>query len=249
MTANVSPPTVEWGQGPETLVLLHYFGGAALSWQWVAGALPHHRCVALNLPGFGGRPAPSAPSLATYADHVTDTLAGLQMDDYVLVGHSMGGKIALQVAIQSAQPPRRVVLVAPSPPTYEPMTPDARAHMLHGHRERSRAEAAVADATRQPLSVPQRALAVYTQTLVDDAVWRWWILEGMNHSIAPQLSRLQVPVTVLASVDDPVISFDTIRSEVMALLPGATLVTTRGAGHLLPLETAGWVAASLQNLG
>ena len=63
-------PFLEWGNGEKTLVLLHDFGGAANSWQWVAQKLPDYRCIALNLPRFGGTPAPQKPSLQHYAEVV-----------------------------------------------------------------------------------------------------------------------------------------------------------------------------------
>ncbi|MEL6401598.1 MAG: alpha/beta hydrolase [Cyanobacteria bacterium J06607_6] len=58
----------------------------------------------------------------------------------------------------------------------------------------------------------------------------------MNHSIAAQMSTIQVPVTVIASADDPVIPWATIQQEGMALLPQAELVKLLDVGHLIPLE-------------
>jgi hypothetical protein len=51
------PSFLEWGDGDQTVVSLHYFGGSALSWQWVVEELAADiRCIALNLPGFGTAP-------------------------------------------------------------------------------------------------------------------------------------------------------------------------------------------------
>ena len=45
------------GTGAPTLVFLHYFSGAAASWQWVMRSLESDfRCVAIDLPGFGQAP-------------------------------------------------------------------------------------------------------------------------------------------------------------------------------------------------
>ncbi|MGB3618670.1 MAG: alpha/beta hydrolase [Catalinimonas sp.] len=235
-----------WGDGRRTFVLLHYFSGAAESWRWVAEQLPGFRCVALQLPGAGGTASPEEPSMEWYADWVAAQIARLKIEDYVLVGHSMGAKIALPAALQAATPPRRVVMLAPSPPTRERMPSDQKEQMLHGHHAREHARGSIAGATVRALTDEQTATAVRTHTGTDNGLWRWWLLEGMDRSVADQVRTLDVPVTVLASEDDPIIPFEDIGTEVMGTLPHAQLHTTRGSGHLLPLEDPGWVAAQLR---
>ncbi|MGF1480841.1 MAG: alpha/beta fold hydrolase [Cyanophyceae cyanobacterium] len=238
-------PTIEWGSGDKTLVFLHYFGGAAQSWQWVAQHLTNYRCVALNLPGFGGTPAPEQPSLQGYAHAVSQELTRLGIENYTLIGHSMGGKIALQVATGDS-PPQQVVLIAPSPPTQEPMPDEEKERLLNNHPSQDNAETTVKSSTQKPLSDEQHTLAIKTHTIVADSAWRWWLREGMNHSIAEQMPQLQMPITVIASKDDPVIPYNAIHSEVLGILPHAKLIATEGVGHLIPLEAADWVAAQLR---
>lgn len=252
MTTGVqASPTIEWGSGKrrrdqKTLVFLHYFGGAATSWQWVAEQLPDYRCVAIHLPGFGGRSALEQPSLQKYADAVCHELTQLGIEDYILIGHSMGGKIALQVAATCDRTPSQVVLVAPSPPTQEPMPDEEKERLLNNHPSRDNAETTVTNAVQQSLRDDQHELAIQTHVTVDNSAWRWWLLDGMNHSIADQMPQIAVPVTVIASEDDPVIPFDTIQSDVLDVLPDADLITAQGIGHLMPLESADWLASQLR---
>ena len=63
---------------------------------------------------------------------------------------------------------------------------------------------------------------------------------------ADRLDQIQVPVTVVASKDDPVIPWDTIQSDVIALLPGAELIQLSDVGHLIPLETPEQLAKSIR---
>ena len=115
------------GSGP-VLVLLHLFAGSALSWEPLAERLaPLHRLVVPSLRGFGRSPAPApGVTLADYADDVAEIASDLGR--YVLVGHSMGGKVAALLAARRPPGLAGLVLVAPSPPTPEPI-PD-RAAML-----------------------------------------------------------------------------------------------------------------------
>ena len=68
----------------------------------------------------------------------------------------------------------------------------------------------------------------------------------MNHSIADPLQQIQVPVGVIASKDDPVIPWDTIQQDVMALLTDVTLTQLSGVGHLIPLEVPEQLANSIR---
>jgi pyruvate dehydrogenase E2 component (dihydrolipoyllysine-residue acetyltransferase) len=103
--------------GPEEgapLVLIHGLGGAAVNWTLLAELLAkRRRVVAVDLPGHGGsEPLPAAPSLAPYADRVARVAEaeGFARADYV--GHSLGGLVALRLAIREPETVRRLVLAA-----------------------------------------------------------------------------------------------------------------------------------------
>ena len=229
------------------LVFIHYFGGAARSWQWVAEKLSdEYQCVALNLPGFGKTRPLDEPSIEAFATYVREETERLSLSSFTLLGHSMGGKIALQAAADDVDRRiERLILIAPSPPTVERMPAEEKERMLH-HPDRGEAETTVKNATQRSLPPERQVLAVETQLEIDPATWRWWLLEGMNHSIADQVDRIHVPITVLASDDDPVITAEAIQQDVMAVLPEAEWVRTRGIGHLSPLEDPDWIAEQIR---
>ncbi|WP_461488567.1 alpha/beta fold hydrolase [Pontibacter sp. HJ8] len=239
----------KWGSKGDAFVFLHYFGGSALSWQWVAENLSEdYRCIVLNLPGFGDIPALKSPSIQAFADFVREELGKLKVENYTLIGHSMGCKIALQVAADATKGAvRQLILVAPSPPTIEPMPEKEKERMLR-HPDRKEAETSIANATRHRLTKAQHDLALETQMTTDPRTWRWWLLEGMAHSIADNLKQLRVPITILASEDDPVIPPEVVQKEVLPVLKEATLITTRQVGHLIPLEVPDWVAAQIRRI-
>lgn len=244
---SISNAVIQWGAKGEVLVFLHYFGGAAHSWRWVAEKLQSdYRCIALNLLGFGGTPTLHLLSLQQYAAAVQSQLQQLGIESYTLVGHSMGGKIALQMAANQAVGLQRVILIAPSPATQEPMPPDEKGRLLKNHPSRENAETTVESATVKDLSAEQREVAIATHTKVEYSVWRWWLLEGMNHSIADQMPQIQVPVTVIASKDAPVIPYKTLQRDVVDLIENAQLITTQDVGHLIPLEQPEFVAAQIR---
>ena len=96
------------GSGSPALLFVHYWGGTGRTWDLVATELRrHHRCVALDLRGWGGSDKLTQEfSLEIQADDVAAAANSLRLSEYVLVGHSMGGKIA-QI-LGARRPPGRL---------------------------------------------------------------------------------------------------------------------------------------------
>lgn len=101
------------GEGPP-LVLVHGLSGAAANWTDIAPVLAARRRVLVpDLPGHGGsEPLPAAPSLSGYADRVRLLLDVEDMLPAPLVGHSLGGSIALRLALRWPADVPAVVLAA-----------------------------------------------------------------------------------------------------------------------------------------
>ncbi|MEM9768695.1 MAG: alpha/beta hydrolase [Cyanobacteria bacterium P01_D01_bin.71] len=127
------------------------------------------------------------------------------------------------------------------------MSDDERDRMLQDHHNPEVARTTVDSATQQTLPEFRRTIAIRTHTQVEDKTWRWWLLDGMAHSIAEQMAQVQLPVTVIASKDDPVIPWQTIQQEVMELLAQKKLITYTNVGHLLPLEVPEPLAESIRH--
>ena len=89
------------GDGPP-LLLVHGLGGAASNWTELAPLLARHRrLLVLDLPGHGGSsPLPSAPTLNPFADVVATVAEREGMLPAAVVGHSLGGVVALRLALR-----------------------------------------------------------------------------------------------------------------------------------------------------
>jgi pimeloyl-ACP methyl ester carboxylesterase len=89
------------GEG-HPMVLLHADGDNRMDWRWVVPSLAtHHRVYAPDLPGFGGTATPPDCSPEFFAGFVCEFLDTLQLGACVLVGSSLGGLAALQVALHT----------------------------------------------------------------------------------------------------------------------------------------------------
>jgi pimeloyl-ACP methyl ester carboxylesterase len=101
------------GEG-EPLVLVHGLGGAAANWLALAPLLlPGRRLIVPELPGHGGSsPLPAAPSLSPYADRLGLLLEHEAATPAAVVGHSLGGAVALRLALRRPESVSALVLAA-----------------------------------------------------------------------------------------------------------------------------------------
>lgn len=231
------------------LVFLHYFGGASESWEWVAEPLSKDfECVVPDLPGFGGRAPLPTPTIKNFAHFVQEEINRRKIENFVLIGHSMGAKIALQTAVlPEMKGVSHIILIAPSPPDIEPMPEDEKERLLI-HPDKKQAEKSVKNSVRSVLSPEKRDLAIATQLIADHTTWKWWIEVGMNHSIVNEVKGIQIPITILASEDDPVITWDTLQKHVLQTLPQANLKKITNVGHLIPMEASEWVIEQIRDV-
>lgn len=100
------------GSGP-AVVLIHGIGDSSTTWETVVPALArHHLVIAPDLLGHGRSDKPRADySVAAYANGVRDLLGVLGIRRATLVGHSLGGGVAMQFAYQFPDRTERLVLV------------------------------------------------------------------------------------------------------------------------------------------
>jgi pimeloyl-ACP methyl ester carboxylesterase len=96
--------------GERPILLIHGFGGAAWNYTELAPLLEGRRLIVPDLPGHGGSEPLPAPSIAGFADAV----AGLLDEPVGVVGHSMGGLVALRLAERHPELVRGLVLAAPA---------------------------------------------------------------------------------------------------------------------------------------
>ncbi|SDY20826.1 alpha/beta fold hydrolase [Hymenobacter psychrophilus] len=232
-----------------TFLALHYWAGAGHEFDQLANLLrPDYRLLAPDLGGFGGAPAPARGfSVSAYADAVAAFMEAEKLTRYVLVGHSMGGKIALELAARQPVGLVGVVLLSPSPPSPEPMTDEDRQTSLQAWGKPAEAEKTVCNITARPLPEATHRQVVADNLASSRAAWEAWLLRGSREDISARVSQIRVPCALVAGDQDAVLSPSVHGLETLPLLPPDTpLEIVAGAGHLLPYEAPQEVAALLR---
>jgi 2-succinyl-6-hydroxy-2,4-cyclohexadiene-1-carboxylate synthase len=239
------------GEVREDVVLLHGFAGSRRTWDAVLEELAGDRLRprALDLPGHGENV--NAPRPISFAGCVTHVLTS-SPERFALCGYSLGGRVALHVALAAPMRVTRLVLVSSTAGIADRSARAERRaadHRLAGELERGSLEDFIDRWSAQsmfvddPPDVRELARADYSHSRPDalGAVLRG-VGTGEMEPLWERLHELELPVTVVMGERDE--KFQAIGARMVELLPHSQLAVLPG-GHRLPLECPATLAATL----
>lgn len=161
----------------------------------------------------------------------------------------MGGKLALQCAATDQEDLiHSLILVAPSPPSIERMKRSKQAQMKKDPDEPT-AKKSGQEAICLKLGGAEMDTATSTPRQVESATRKWWIDQGIHHSIADSAKALSLPIHVLLAAQDPAITTEMSHKDTLPNLPVNTSFTLHPtSGHLIPLEDPQWLSEQIRKI-
>ena len=236
------------GDGP-ALVLLHGFTGSVATWEPARSFLAaRHRVIAIDLPGHGHSPPPvRSGGLPRIAEQLVSTLDRLHIGAASWLGYSLGGRVALHVALAHPARVDRLVLESTSPGLTDAgararraVADDALADRIEGEGLPAFVDAWMA----QPLFASQRRLGA--ALLERERALRLRhepgslaaalraTSTGRQEPLWDQLARLSMPTLVVAGGGDH--RYRALAAAMAARVPGARLGIVPASGHAVHLE-------------
>lgn len=242
------------GMAP-TVVFLHGFTHTGRSWHPVIAALgERYTSVADDIRGHGDASERVPVSLEAV---IGDVEAAIGPERYTLVGYSMGGRIALHVALAAGDRVERLVLIGASPGIADATLRDERRRadeQLADEIERSSIEEFARRWARTPVlaGLPPSALAAHADRLRSTPAGLARALRGLGTGALPslwdRLGDLAMPVILAVGERDEKflgIAAEMSRGIPGSRIPGAQVLVVPGAGHAVHLEAPEAIARAL----
>ena len=238
----------ECGAG-RPILLLHGHGASMRTFSLMVAPLAAGGCrvIAMDQRGFGrSSPVPAMFGFPGLVDDAATVLEGLDLRNAIVVGHSMGGGVALGLAIDRPETVvervAAIVLLNSSGrgPADRPLTRakvtalDWRFLERLGRNPRHGVVLAHANFGPEPRRSHVDAVrAIGTDSPVEHR--RGFARRLLGIDLSRALSRVRVPVLLLAGAADGVVPVEE-SARTVRLIPGARMETFANAGHMLPLE-------------
>lgn len=237
--ASVALKVETLGAGPP-VVVLHGLFGAGRNWITVARALAdRYRFHLVDLRNHGASPHTATMTYLDMASDVRQLITQLALDEFTLVGHSMGGKAGMTLALTDARGLRRLISVDIAPVTYPDGFVDIIAALealdLHAVQRRADADRTLASA------IPDTSVRLFIlqNLLFEQGRPRWRLnLATLKRDMPAILGPL--PVAAAAHYDGPAWFIrgelsDRVTAahlpQIAAWFPRYHLETVAGGGH------------------
>lgn len=231
--------------GEPVILLLHGFTGSGRNWEELSKKLPGWRILAPDLPGHGGTDAPTG----TMPEVVKDLTALLDAEGVaqaLVVGYSMGGRLALHLAATAPERVRGLVVVGATPGMRDADARQARveADEVLAQRIETDYESFVRDWEANPLFATQLAMAPESKERIR-AIRRSHAPKALAAALRLMGTGAQPPLherlggftmPVLWVVGEYDAKFRAIAQDVQPLMPAARFAVLPYAGHAVYLE-------------
>lgn len=230
--------------GPVGVVFIHGVGGSAHVWQpqvasfGAAGYAP----LALDLPGYGGRPAIERIDFEEFSEDVETAIANAGLDRPILVGHSLGGMIAQTMLRRRPDGYRAAILVGTSSAFGRPdgdfqkkFVADRLAPLRSGKTMPELAAEMINEIIGPDPDPQGKEVAVASMASAPASTYQACVEAIVTFEERANLGLIRVPVLCLVGEFDKNAP-PPMMERMAAKIPGAKFVQLPGLGHLPNLE-------------
>lgn len=214
------------------LVFIHGAGGNRAVWTYQSRRFSqHHRVVAVDLPGHGLSKERPRATLAEYADYVRSVISTRFLSSPIVVGHSLGGAIALRMALDTPTEVGGLVLVGTGARLR--VLPDFFAALREDSDKALSLIGRYAFSPQTPKELVAKALGEMKKRGPDLLIGDFAAGDGFD--VTAEINRINAPTLVIVGRDDRLTPAE-YSDYLSKHIPGAQLRVIDGAGHMVMLE-------------
>ncbi|KAF4501662.1 alpha beta-Hydrolase [Fusarium agapanthi] len=231
-----------------TIFFLHFWGGSSKTWSpvnhLIASAFP---TVRIDFRGWGNSTGPADEtrySILQLALDVEFVITQLNLQKYIIVGHSMGAKVAQAIAGRNLVGGLAgLVLLCPAPPTPLILPEEMRDQQVSAYDNTQNAEF-VARNVLTAKSLPDATIKGIVEDMLEGSpsAKAAWPRYAMEEDILELAKSITIPSIVVAGGKDQVEPVVRVKAEVSGNIFVAKFLVLEEVGHLAPLEAPEMVA-------
>lgn len=247
----------EQGKGKKTFLMIHGLGGNLTHWS--NNFIENQHCITIDLPTYGLSTMknfqPKIDLLDFYAETILAFIQKKKLKNVVLIGHSMGGQIAIITALKNHKSIKKLILVSPAGfETFEDIEAKALMSFAKPETFKNQNEAMV----RMGFKRNFYEMPFSTETLIQDRLiiakcenfnpYFQAVANGvkgmLEHPVRKELSKIKVPTLVIFGENDELIPNKFLHksltinqvADIGKDIPNSKIVLIPKAGHLLMYE-------------
>ncbi|NTV36823.1 MAG: alpha/beta hydrolase [Anaerolineaceae bacterium] len=225
------------------VILIHGAGSSHLVWPVEMRRINGCRVYAVDLPTHGRSPGIAVRNINQYCQHLLDFFHANDIYQAVLVGHSLGGAIALQTAIDHPENVAGLGLISSAAYFSLPLRLLEMVKRGTSSPEIGQMLRADAFALNTTDEIKDLALAPFQKVRSSVLQADWEICQRFN--VRSQLQDIQCPVWLAVGEEDRMVPPLSVR-DTASLLPHATMQQIDQAGHMVMLEKPAALADGLK---
>ncbi|MGA2550055.1 MAG: alpha/beta hydrolase [Burkholderiaceae bacterium] len=238
------PYYLEEGLGSRVILMLHGIGGGHQAFAPQMSALAAHgwRALAWDMPGYGYSRTVEPYTMESLAQSCLDLIAVLDVGPVVLLGHSMGGMVAQEVAARAPEAVAGLVLAATSPafgsrdgPWQKAFLTSRTAPLDAGKSMAQLARTLVLEMVAEKSAESVVRALTNIMAAVPAATYRHALGALVEFDRRAELDSIRVPTLVVAGKSDRNAP-PAVMEKMAGRIPRAHYRTIEGAGHLLHWE-------------
>lgn len=228
----------------EPVLILHGWGSSSTKWVSVARLLKNKgfQVIIPDLPGFGLSCEPQQPwSVSDYATFVQEFAKKLTLNNFILIGHSFGGRVAVKLSLQIPKQIKKTILVAPAGIKHKKTTRQKIASTL-GKIGKGIPKFPGSQIFKKLIYRLSGSYDYFKASPMMKKVMQKVVAEDLT----PSLEKIKVPVLLIWGKKDKITPLEDARL-MHKKIPNAQLVIIPDAGHGIHLEKPKALAQIIAN--